>query len=195
LLTWLGWLKNWEFLPQVISDLYESVGAKYLCIIDISPHTSLLCSSEMNEAPQNKVKRWEVKKTELPLISIVDDDESVREAVESLLGSVGYKTEVFSSAEGFLNSGVLHDTDCLVVDVRMPGMSGLELQRLLNIADYRVPIIFISAHDDGGARTRGLQAGAVAFLQKPFSEDALLRAISASLEMHRDDQLGKDESM
>ncbi len=120
------------------------------------------------------------------LISIVDDDESIRQALKSLIDSVGFHAEVFSSGEEFLNSGRFRDTACLIVDVRMPGMGGLELQERIKAAESVVPIIFISAHDDGEARAKGMQAGAVDFLQKPFSEDALLRAISRSLALHGD---------
>ena len=100
------------------------------------------------------------------------------------MDSVGFGTEVFSSAEDFLNSGRLHVTGCLIVDVRMRGMSGLDLQRHLNATDSCVPIVFISANDDDSVRVRALDAGAVDFLKKPFSEEALLRAIGASLDIH-----------
>lgn len=118
----------------------------------------------------------------VPLISIVDDDESVRDALKSLLDSMGFHAEVFASGEAFLNSPDISHTDCLIADVRMPGMSGLQLQDRLNAANSSIPIIFISAHDDGDAKARGLRAGAVDFLKKPFSEDALVRAISACLD-------------
>ena len=118
----------------------------------------------------------------VPLISIVDDDESVREALKSLIDSMGYHAEVFASGDAFLNSPAISQTDCLIADVRMPGMSGLQLQDRLNAANSSIPIVFISAHDDGDARARGLRAGAVDFLKKPFSEDALVRAISACLD-------------
>lgn len=118
----------------------------------------------------------------VPLISIVDDDESVRDALKSLLDSMGFHAEVFASGEAFLNSADISHTDCLIADVRMPGMSGLQLQDRLNATHSSIPIIFISAHDDGDARARGLRAGAVDFLKKPFSEDALVRAISACLD-------------
>jgi FixJ family two-component response regulator len=117
-----------------------------------------------------------------PLISIVDDDDSVREALKSLIDSVGFHAEVFASGEEFLNSSYVSRTDCLIADVRMPGMSGLELQERLKAANSPVPIVFISAHDDGEAQARGLRAGAIAFLKKPFSEDSLLGAISDSLD-------------
>ena len=117
-----------------------------------------------------------------PLISIVDDDDSVRQALKSLIDSVGFHGEAFGSAEEFLNSAHVLQTDCLITDVRMPGMTGLELQEQLNAAGSTIPIVFISAHDDKDARIRSLRAGAIAFLQKPFSEDSLLRAIGAGLE-------------
>ena len=119
---------------------------------------------------------------EMPLISIVDDDESVRNALKSLIDSVGFRAEVFDSGEKFLNSPYLSQTDCLITDVRMPGMSGLELQDRLSAAGRSIPIVFISAHDDNEARARGLRAGAIDFLQKPFSEDSLLGAISVCLD-------------
>jgi len=118
----------------------------------------------------------------VPLISIVDDDDSVRVALKSLLDSVGFRAKVFCSGEEFLNSPYVSQTDCLIADIRMTGMSGLELQNRLNAADLPIPVVFISAHDDGEARSRGLRAGAVDFLKKPFSEDALLGAISAGLD-------------
>ena len=117
-----------------------------------------------------------------PVISIVDDDESVRTALKSLIDSVGFRAEVFCSGEEFLKSPVVSQTDCLITDVRMPGMTGLELQERLNAAGAAVPIVFISAHEDKEARARGLRAGAIDFLQKPFSEESLLGAISAGLD-------------
>jgi FixJ family two-component response regulator len=119
---------------------------------------------------------------EMPLISIVDDDEGIRQALKSLIDSVGFRAEVFDSGEKFLNSPYLSQTDCLIADVRMPGMSGLELQDRLSAAGRSIPIVFISAHDDNEARARGLRAGAIDFLQKPFSEDSLLGAISVCLD-------------
>ena len=118
----------------------------------------------------------------IPVISIVDDDESVRTALKSLIDSVGFRAEVFGSGEEFLKSPYLSQTDCLIADVRVPGMTGLELQERLNASGASVPIVFISAHDDKDARARGLRAGAIDFLQKPFSEESLLGAISAGLD-------------
>ena len=115
------------------------------------------------------------------MISIVDDDESVRDALESLLKSVGYRTEVFASAQEFLHSGHHEDSRCLILDVRMPGLSGLELQRQLVSSGSSIPIIFITAHGDEAARAQALGAGAVAFLRKPFTEEALLKAVDDAL--------------
>jgi len=118
---------------------------------------------------------------ETALISIVDDDESIREAIQSLLGSVGFKAKTFASAEQFLQSDQIENTACLILDVRMPGMSGLELQRRLMATQCHIPIVFVTAHGDEEVRSRALQEGAVEFLLKPFSEEALLNAIQAAL--------------
>jgi FixJ family two-component response regulator len=123
--------------------------------------------------------------SETNIISIVDDDESVREALRSLIKSVGFRAEIFASAEDFLNSSQLKDTACLILDVQMPGMGGLELQRQLGTGNYPIPIIFISAHKNEEAQVRALQAGAIDFLRKPFSEEALLSAVDAALESYR----------
>jgi FixJ family two-component response regulator len=117
----------------------------------------------------------------LPLISIVDDDDSVRESLSGLIRSVGFGARVFASAEEFLNSDRLSDTDCLILDVRMPGMNGLELQRHLAANHLAMPVIFITAHGDEEARVRALNGGAVEYLLKPFSEEALLKAIDTAL--------------
>jgi FixJ family two-component response regulator len=119
--------------------------------------------------------------SEIPLIAVVDDDEALREAIQSLIRSVGLRVAVFASAEDFLHSGQLRATDCLIADVRMPRMSGIELQRQLATANYPMPIIFITAHGDEETRARALRAGAVAFLDKPFSDEVLLRAVQAAL--------------
>ena len=122
----------------------------------------------------------------LPLISVVDDDDSIRESLRGLIRSVGFAVNVFASAEEFLNSDHLHNTDCLILDVRMPGMNGLELQRQLAISDRKLPVIFITAHGDEEARSRALNGGAVDYLLKPFSEEALLNAIHTALKSKED---------
>ena len=119
--------------------------------------------------------------SETALISIVDDDESMREAIQSLLRSVGFRAKTFASGEQFLQSDQIENTACLILDVRMPGMSGLDLQRRLMATQCRIPIVFVTAHGEEEARSRALQEGAVDFLLKPFSEEALLNAIQAAL--------------
>jgi FixJ family two-component response regulator len=115
------------------------------------------------------------------LISIVDDDESVRDALWGFLRSVGFAVNVFASAEEFFNSDQLGKADCLILDVRMPGMSGIELQRQLVSSYGKIPVIFITAYEDDGMRAQALDGGAEAFLIKPFSEESLLNAIHAAL--------------
>jgi len=115
------------------------------------------------------------------LIWVVDDDESMREALEMLLESAGFEVEVFASAQSLLSSNRLSEVGCLIADVRMPGMSGFELQRELAATGSRIPIVFITAHGDDRSRARALRAGAAAFLLKPFSERALLDAVQAAL--------------
>ena len=155
-----------------------------------------------------------------PFISIVDDDDSLRNSLNNLIRSVGFRAQGFPSAEAFLNSSELHDTACLILDVRMPlllgtefaagvkkedpaakiilisafaddalqpgglsmpGMSGLDLQRQLVATNSPIPIVFITSHGDDDAQARALEAGAVAFLYKPFREEALLKAIDSAL--------------
>jgi len=118
-----------------------------------------------------------------PLISIVDDEACVLESLSSLFRSVGYRAEVFESAEKFLMEGKWDETACLILDVRLPGMTGLELQRrLTEMEPGRPPIVFISGHATAKDRTWAAHEGAVAFLRKPFSDEALLKAVSESIE-------------
>jgi FixJ family two-component response regulator len=116
-----------------------------------------------------------------PLVSVVDDDESVREALPDLLREFGFAVEAFSSAEEFLASDGASRTSCLVLDVRMPGMSGLELQHELTHRQLAIPIVFITAHGDETLRPRLIAGGAVGCLAKPFSETGLLDAVRAAL--------------
>src|SRR5271167_412152 len=120
------------------------------------------------------------------LISVVDDDESIRRTTTFLIESFGFRAAAFESAEGFLKSVELHDTSCLILDVQMPGMNGLQLQSELAAAGYGIPIIFITSYDDRESRGRAMQAGAVAFLGKPFSDDQLLQTDRSAL--RRDDR-------
>jgi CheY-like chemotaxis protein len=115
------------------------------------------------------------------IISVVDDDESVRDSTRTLLRSAGYQVATFESAERFLDSGDLANTGCVVLDVRMPGMDGLELQRRLNASQADVPVIFLSAHDDARSRRLALDGGALDFLSKPFEAGALVTAVQVAL--------------
>lgn len=115
------------------------------------------------------------------MISIVDDDESVREATKGLLEARGYSAEAFSGAEEFLQSGHVDETSCLITDVRMPGLTGIELQRRLLDIGHRIPVIFITARQDERTRLQALQAGACGFLSKPFSEEGLIQCLVAAL--------------
>ena len=117
----------------------------------------------------------------VPLISIVDDDDSLRNSLDNLIRSIGFRTQGFPSAEAFLSSNQAFETACLILDVRMPGMNGLDLQRQIVAANWRIPIIFITSHVDDDARARALENGAVDFLYKPFREEELLNAIEAVL--------------
>jgi len=116
-----------------------------------------------------------------PLIAIVDDDESFRGAVQALLQSAGRRAVTFASADQFLASGAAATADCLILDLRMPGINGLELQRRLRAAGLRIPTIVITAHADDVSRARALAAGAATFLPKPFQPDVLLQAIDAAM--------------
>jgi FixJ family two-component response regulator len=119
------------------------------------------------------------------MISIVDDDKSVREAAKMLIRSLGYATATFASAEEFLESGRLCETACLITDVQMPGMSGVDLQSHLTANGHRTPVIFVSAYPEEGVRARALDAGAFGFLGKPFSEDSLIACLDRALEHYR----------
>ena len=115
------------------------------------------------------------------LIAVVDDDESLKNALQDLIESDGLSALCFGSAEQFLNSEARHHAACLIVDVRMPGMSGLELQAKLKAERSRIPIIFITAHSNTEMRTHALGEGAVEFLTKPFDDAVLLEIVHAAL--------------
>jgi FixJ family two-component response regulator len=115
------------------------------------------------------------------MISIVDDNDSVRESLQRLMRSVGFPVNVFASAEEFLNSDRLRHTDCLILDVRLPGMDGLELQCHLATSHSEIPIIFITSYEDDEVRARALNAGALDYFLKPFNDEDLLDAIDAAL--------------
>ena len=117
----------------------------------------------------------------VPLISVVDDDRSIVEAIVSLLESVGYAAAGFVSAQDFLNSPQLRRTACLILDVRMPGIGGLELQRRLAAENIHTPVIFITAHGDQELSAEALTTGATALLRKPFSQESFLGALRSAL--------------
>jgi FixJ family two-component response regulator len=117
----------------------------------------------------------------VPVISIVDDDESVREATRGLVRSLGYAAAAFASAEEFLQSERLHDTSCLITDVQMPGLSGIELQSRLTAAGHRMPVIFVTAFPEERIRVRALEGGACGFLRKPFSDECLIGCLDKAL--------------
>jgi FixJ family two-component response regulator len=117
------------------------------------------------------------------IVAVVDDDESVRTALKELLRSVGLHAQAFASAEDFLKSGQQQQIGCLIADIRMPGMSGLELQARLKAERSRIPTIFITAHGDQKMRLQALRAGAVEFVTKPFDDEALLETVRAALRL------------
>jgi FixJ family two-component response regulator len=117
----------------------------------------------------------------LPLISVIDDDDAVRESLQALIRSAGFTAQGFASAEEFLHSDTLSQTHCLILDVRLPAMNGMDLKRHLTPSRREIPIIFITAHGDEAARIRALREGALEYLFKPFNDEALLNAIQSSL--------------
>jgi FixJ family two-component response regulator len=119
------------------------------------------------------------------LISIVDDDESIRVGLSRLFKALGFDVDVFASGEEFLNSGDLRSSACLVLDLRMPGMDGLELQRRLISSNCQIPIVFLTAHYNEQARAQALTAGAISFLHKPFNEESLISNVHLAVEQYR----------
>jgi len=135
----------------------------------------------MDSIPTFEGQRQRTATQDAPVISVVDDDESLRRSLRNFLRSVGFRVETFASAEEFLASAERENTGCLVLDLRMTGMSGLDLLRHLAAAKVRVPAVVLTAHGDEEIRQRCLGAGAVAFLDKPFRGDALLDAVQTAL--------------
>jgi FixJ family two-component response regulator len=120
----------------------------------------------------------------ISVITVIDDDASVRVGTENLLSSLGYTVHTFASAEEFLRSGHRNDTSCVIADVRMPGMTGLELQTLLLKQGQRVPFIFITAFSEEAIRAQALGAGAICLLTKPFDRVTLVRCLDTALGRH-----------
>ena len=140
-----------------------------------------MAKSSREQAPKDNARRE-------ALVSVVDDDDLMRKSTRRLLRSAGLRAETFASAEEFLTSGLAEETACLILDLRMPGMNGLQLQQHLAESSNRVPIIFLSAHSSANEERQALQAGAVEFLQKPVSKNVLLLAILNTLKTPPDDQ-------
>ena len=116
------------------------------------------------------------------MVAVVEDDESYRVAVQRLLKSAGFSVQSFATAEDFLRSGRQHETGCLITDIRMPGMSGLDLQAKLNADHCLIPTIFITAHGDEDMRLQAMRGGAVKFMVKPFDGEILLESVRAAFE-------------
>ena len=135
----------------------------------------------MDSIPTVEEQRQRMGTHDTPVIAVVDDDGSLRRSLKNFLRSVGFRVETFASAEEFLTSAQRETTGCLVLDLRMIGMSGLDLLRHLAAANVRVPAVILTAHGDEQIRQRCLGAGAVAFLDKPFRGDALLDAVQTVL--------------
>jgi FixJ family two-component response regulator len=125
----------------------------------------------------------DVEMSEAALISIVDDDPLARDGIRELVESLGYKGVAFMSAAHFLESGLIAETTCLITDLQMPGLNGLELQEALRSQGYQTPVILITAYPNEKHRTRALDNGAVGFLSKPFDEDALIECLNAAIRL------------
>lgn len=128
-----------------------------------------------------RVRESSIPLSAFPLVAIIDDDESVRVATDSLVRSFGYITHTFASAEEFLHSNGLDDLSCVIADVQMPGMSGVELQDNLRTQGYRVPFIFFTAFPDETIRARALAGGAICYLTKPFDGKSLIQSLEAAV--------------
>lgn len=126
-----------------------------------------------------------------PVVFVIDDDESVCRSLRRLMKSVGHDVRTFASAKDFWNQGGQNVPGCLVLDVRMPGMGGLELQKRLVDSGSKMPIIFMSAHEDISTCEQGLRAGAIAFLQKPFEDQVLIEKVNSALSKFTDEQKGQ----
>lgn len=125
---------------------------------------------------------------EQPIVFVIDDDESICRSLRRLLQSVGFHVRTFISGNDFLNQGCQIMSGCIILDVRMPEIGGLELQKKLNDSGCKMPIIFMSAHQDTGIREKALNAGAIAFLQKPFEDQILIETIHSALDRFADEQ-------
>jgi|SRR5262245_27270574 len=157
-------------------------------ILVVAPVTYLSFMQGLSAARNFSSQRLHIEDQQLrtaPTISIVDDDESMRCAVKSLVTSLGFDACTFASAEEFLQSPRLDDTACLITDLQMPGLSGIELQKSLLAQDRHIPIIFMTAFPEERMRTRAMDAGALGFLSKPFESQTLVTLIDKAIETSR----------
>ena len=125
------------------------------------------------------------------MIAIIDDDPSVREATDELMKTLGYRAATFASAEDFLQSEQMNDASCLITDVQMPGLSGIELQSALIAQGISTPMIFVTAFPEERTRKRALEAGAIGFLSKPFDEERLIAHLETALQGRKPDDTGR----
>jgi CheY-like chemotaxis protein len=132
-----------------------------------------------------RVRRMSTDSPKAPMISIVDDDPFVRQATDGLVQSLGYRAATFTSADDFLQSCYIHETSCLICDVQMPGLSGVDLQRVLIAQGHRVPMIFITAYFNERIRQSVMEAGAIGYLSKPFDEESLIELLQSTLGLDR----------
>ena len=191
----------WRLRLEEARRGYDAASAEYRRLLDRSPRAPLDAGSGLARARQKESESLaEYTRVlqvftrlaidgELPeeqparhLIAVIDDDESVRDAVRALLRSAGHRVETFASAEAFLASGTVQETACLVLDVRMPGMDGPELQLRLSAGHSRIPIVFITAHAEKAVCERVMQAGALEVLNKPFVPDTLLSIVRTAVD-------------
>jgi FixJ family two-component response regulator len=128
-----------------------------------------------------------------PLVSIVDDDALARDGIRELVESLGYKAVTFSSAAHFLDSGVIAETTCLITDLQMPGLNGLDLQEALKLQGNQIPVILVTAYANDKHRTRALNNGAVGFLRKPFDDRSLMECLTDAIKLHHESGSGYSE--
>src|SRR5581483_4888014 len=169
---------EWDFRSAVRSSTRTEGGCGLLPMTAPALHSTSPCrenrKSEVQKAPDSK-----------PVIAIVDDDASVREGLHSLIRSAGWRAQVFASAQEFLDRRGPEAPSCVVLDLEMPGPSGLELQKRMAEAELEIPIVFLTGHGNIPASVQAMKAGAVEFLTKPVEEQDLLRAIGEALERDR----------
>lgn len=200
---------SWRLRLEQAHEQYKTANAQYRRLLEEKPQISwsgqndLLAQARQGKAealaefktvlnsfselllhgtiPQEVAGKEREGVTASSIISVVDDDESIRDSTKALLRSAGYQTAIFASGEQFLDSGMLPKTSCLILDVRMPGMDGFELQRQLNVLKARVAIVFVTAHSDRAQRQRALAGGASYFFQKPVTAKDLLEAVETAV--------------